>query len=526
MSHRVALLQPLGSWLTARRAITASIVSMGIVILIAATPGSPYHPVLPESQGNGPLELLARLLFLDQLPHGILIALGFAAMIGAGVCFLLVLWAAERGLITTRTVVKLTIAYHVAILLLPLLLSRDVFSYAYYGRILSRYGGNPYVNTPADYPANDLFRFTWPDWRETPSVYGPVFVGMSGAITAVFRSIPDVIVAFRAIAVAASLGSVWFVIKTVGRIRPSKTTYAAAMIGLNPVILLHTVGGGHVDVLVMLGVAAALYLIATDRELPATVALTAAALVKVSAVVPLILLIAYIATRAGPERRARVLVTHIGTVVAIGLVAVLPFISWQNPTLGMIELAQHGSWIAPPALVERILESVGRVMAGDLGATVGVVLARVAMVVALAAGLSIVLRQVIRHAREGSLSFLAAAWGWSFLLMMLFSPTLFPWYFAWMLPVAWALPLVPRRTLEFSFLALVTAQLTTENFRLPDWMHVDLAIGHPILVVMLAWFLYDLWLRLKYDVPLDAETDRARELQRERGHHKDDVYQA
>ena len=33
-------------------------------------------------------------------------------------------------------------------------------------------------------------------------------------------------------------------------------------------------GGGHVDVLVMLGVAAALYLIATDRELPATVALT------------------------------------------------------------------------------------------------------------------------------------------------------------------------------------------------------------------------------------------------------------
>ena len=283
MSHRAALLRPLEGWLTARRAITASVLSMSAVILVAATPGSPYHPVLPESQGNGPLELLAKLLFLDRLPHGVLIALGFAAMISAGVCFLLVLWAAERGLITTRTVVTLTIAYHAAILLLPLLLSRDVFSYAYYGRILSRYGGNPYVNTPADYPANDLFRFTWPDWRETPSVYGPVFVWMSGAITAVFRSIPDVIVAFRAIAVAASLASVWFVIKTVDQVRPSKTTYAAAMIGLNPVVLFHTVGGGHVDVLVMLGVSAALYLIATDRALPATVALTAAALVKVSA---------------------------------------------------------------------------------------------------------------------------------------------------------------------------------------------------------------------------------------------------
>ena len=180
---------------------------------------------------------------------------------------------------TTRTVLKLTVDYHLAILLLPLLLSRDVFSYAYYGRILSRYGGNPYVNTPADYPANDLWRFTWPGWRETPSVYGPVFVWLSAAITAIFRSIPDVIMAFRAVAVAASLASVWFVVKLVSRVKPSKTAYAAAMIGLNTVILFHTVGGGHVDVLVMLSVAAAIYLVATQRELPATVALTFGALV-------------------------------------------------------------------------------------------------------------------------------------------------------------------------------------------------------------------------------------------------------
>ncbi|HEY5859293.1 MAG TPA: hypothetical protein VIX62_03310, partial [Actinomycetota bacterium] len=118
MSHRAALLRPLEGWLSARRAITASVLSMCAVILIAATPGSPYHPVLPESQGNGPLELLAKLLFLDRLPHGVLIALGFAAMISAGVTFLLMLWAAERGLISTRTVVTLTITYHVAVLLL------------------------------------------------------------------------------------------------------------------------------------------------------------------------------------------------------------------------------------------------------------------------------------------------------------------------------------------------------------------------------------------------------------------------
>ncbi len=195
-------------------------------------------------------------------------------MIAAGVAFLLVLWAAERGEVSTRTVVTLAVAYHVVVLLLPLLLSRDVFSYAFYGRILSRYGQNPYVSTPADFPANDISRFVWDGWRDTPSVYGPVFVWLAAAITAVFRGLVDVIEAFRAVAVAASLGSLWFVVRLVGRVRPQRQAYAAAMIGLNPVVLFHTVGGGHVDVLVMLAVAAAIYFVATQRELPATVALT------------------------------------------------------------------------------------------------------------------------------------------------------------------------------------------------------------------------------------------------------------
>ena len=207
MSRAQALQHTVDGWLTGRRAVTASIATFGAVALVAATPRSPFHPVLPESQGNGPFGVFAHLLFLDRLPHGALIGIGFIAMIAAGVAFLLVLWAAERGDVSTRTVVTLAVAYHVVVLLLPLLLSRDVFSYAFYGRILSRYGQNPYVSTPADFPANDISRFVWDGWRDTPSVYGPVFVWLAAAITAVFRGLVDVIEAFRAVAVAASLGS-------------------------------------------------------------------------------------------------------------------------------------------------------------------------------------------------------------------------------------------------------------------------------------------------------------------------------
>jgi alpha-1,6-mannosyltransferase len=495
------------AWLTPRRALTASVVSVVVVALIAATPGSPYHPVLPDDTGAGPLGLIARLLWLNRIPHGALIALGFVAMMAAGVAFLLVLYACERGMIPVRTVVTLTIAYAITVLLLPLLLSRDVFSYTYYGRIVTQYHKNPYAVTPADIPTSDVWKFVWRGWQNTPSVYGPVFVWLAAAITGMIHSLPETIFTFRAVAVGATLGSVWFVYRLMQHVRPSKTAYAVAFIGLNPVVLFHTAGGGHVDALVMLSIAAAIYLVATDRPYPATAMLTFGALVKVSAAVPLLLLIIYVAARADPARRTRTLAGHIGLAAGISAFAAFPFMQSTNPTLGMVQIVQHASWIAPPELLERVFEGAGRLVAGSAGGEVGIVLARLSMYAALLTGIFLVAKQVARKAPTQGLHYLAGSWGWALLLMMLFSPSLFPWYFCWVLPVAWALPMVPRRTLEIAFLALCTSQLTTENFQLPGWMHIDMPIGHPLLVVLLVWFMRDLWLRLRHDVPLDAEVD-------------------
>ena len=229
------------------------------------------------------------------------------------------------------------------------------------------------MSTPADYPANDIARFVWPDWRDTPSVYGPVFVWLAAVITALFRGLGDVIEAFRAVAVAASLGSLWYVVKLVGRVRPQRTAYAAVMIGLNPVVLFHTVGGGHVDVLVMLAVSAAVYLVAAGatgdgRADPRR---------------------AREDLRCGAARAADRVRRHAGRAVealagagrphrhrgSIAFVAAVPFMQASNPTLGMVELVQHGSWIAPPALVERVFETVGTAVGGELGGSAGIVIA-------------------------------------------------------------------------------------------------------------------------------------------------------
>ena len=107
-------------------------------------------------------------------------------------------------------------------------------------------------------------------------------------------------------AVAASLGSLWFVVRLVERVKPANDSVrrrddraesggAVPHGGRRPRRRAGDAGGGGGHLLRR-----------DQRELPATVALTVGALVKHSAAVPLVLLIAYVATRAEPASGAAV----------------------------------------------------------------------------------------------------------------------------------------------------------------------------------------------------------------------------
>jgi hypothetical protein len=134
-----------------RVALAASVASFVFVALVAATPGSPFTPILPSEPG-GPFRWLAELVGLDGVHGSALAAVGVVAVSSAAAAFVLVLRECRRGTISARTAIGFAVAYHVALLFLPLLFSRDVYSYAYYGRIAAAYHANPYVATPADFP--------------------------------------------------------------------------------------------------------------------------------------------------------------------------------------------------------------------------------------------------------------------------------------------------------------------------------------------------------------------------------------
>ncbi|HEY3022421.1 MAG TPA: hypothetical protein VGK11_02165 [Actinomycetota bacterium] len=489
---------------TRNAAIAGSIASVVLVAIVASVPGSPFQPVLPRSAGpSGPFRWLAGVTALDAVHGSALVAVSVLTVALAAGAFLAVLREAWRGTISPRTVIGLAVAYHVVVLFLPLLFSRDVYSYAYYGRIAAVHNANPYVATPSDFPSDPLAQYVGPRWVGTPAVYGPLFTLLSSGVARMFGGVTASIVAFRFIAIAASLATIAVLAPLVRRVRPDREAFAMAMIGLNPVVLFQSVASGHNDLLVALSIAGALALVFAGKELPATAVLSVGAMVKATAAVPLLLLVVAVVARAEPARRARALAAHLGVAGVIALLFAIPFLQTSDPTLGMVELAGHQGWLAPSRFFRRVLDA----MSGD---ALGIV-ARVAFALAFVLALLLIGRALVRRAPSIPAEAQGAAWGWSLLFLVLLGPVLLPWYLAWTLPLAWLLPKVPRLTVVWMGTILNVSQWASEPTRYPRAYDANMLFGHyvltPVVVALLAWLVLDLVRRLRAGTSLEEESD-------------------
>jgi hypothetical protein len=485
---------------------------MLLVGIVSATPRSPYYPLLPDGvAAQGPLRWIADGMLLQRLNDAGLMLIGLIAVVAAAVGFILILREAWHQRISARLVFMLAIAFHLLVLTLPLLFSRDVYSYAYYGRIWSTYGANPYVLTPSDFPTNSLAHLTWPGWRGTPSVYGPLFTWVSVVTTGVLQSVHSVIRGFQVVAALSSVGTMIVVWRLVHRVRPERAVFAVAVIGLNPIVVFQVVGGGHNDMLVAFFVACAVSFVFARRDLAAAVCLALGMSVKASAVVPLILLAVAIAANAEPERRARLLAKYGAVVGGIWLFLAAPFLQSTNPTLGMFELSSHDSGKAPGQLLVHALTWFGTWVGGAAAEKPAMILAHVLLFGLTAVGVWMIARRIWLDPSARRPTAQVAAWGWALITVILLAPMLGAWYLVWVLPLAWALPRVARRALVILCLAFTVTELVTENSRLPELIRsVRLPFGHPVAIAVCLWIAVDLIRRLTKGVPLDAETPERR----------------
>jgi alpha-1,6-mannosyltransferase len=172
-----------------------------------------------------------------------------------------------------------TLALWVApMLLAPPLFSRDVYSYLAQGLMIDsgldvyRHGPSVLGGMVADQvPAI---------WQHTPSPYGPVFLIVAEVVARLLRShLLLGVIAMRLVAVAGLAllaGSVRILARSAG-VRPSAATWLAV---LNPLVLIHLVGGAHNDALMVGLLAAGLAAAVRRRPIAGTLLIAAAALVK------------------------------------------------------------------------------------------------------------------------------------------------------------------------------------------------------------------------------------------------------
>ncbi len=101
-----------------------------------------------------------------------------------GLCSVYVAVYFQRDAVPRRTLVVTCVAC-VAVLLAGFPVgSKDVFFYAFYGKIWGFYHANPYLATIADFPSDPWQALVQAQWRDKPALYGPLALEQSWLIQA------------------------------------------------------------------------------------------------------------------------------------------------------------------------------------------------------------------------------------------------------------------------------------------------------------------------------------------------------
>ena len=506
------------------------------VAVVAGIPGSPLQPILPVgAQPLLPLRAAARGVGLDTLQPVFQATVAIVAVLAAAIAFLYALRETWRGTIGLRAVLWLGIALVALAVVVPLLFSRDVYSYSMYGRIESIHHANPYVSTPQDFARDPFFPLVGPQWRDTRAVYGPGFTLLSAGLTSWLQSPVALIWVFKLIAGLADVATILLVARLARRLWPERSAFATALVAWNPVVLFHGVGGGHNDLLVALSIAGALSLLASRagaregrgpqagpgraRELLATAILSLGTLVKATVAIPLVLVIVWSVARRPRVERARMLAWHVAVAAALFVAFAAPQFQTKDPTYGLATLATHEGWLAPSRFFRVVFGHLGHAVAGGIGQSVVEGVVRSAFPIAFAVAFVAVARWVARNAASLDAWQQGAAWGWALLVGTLAAPVLLPWYVVWTLPVAWLLPRVPRATVILVSAVLTVSQTVAAAVHFPTIFHATLFVGHylrtPVLFAAFVVLLRDLRRRLRDRVGLDVDDGTAAEVPRE-----------
>jgi alpha-1,6-mannosyltransferase len=419
--------------------------------------------------------------------HGLVLS---TIVLWIGVGLMLIAWVGlgRRVLAgeATEFMMRATTAFWLAPLLLSVpVFSRDTYSYLAQGALL-RDGFDPYAVGPVANP-NALLDNVSPIWTITTAPYGPAFILIAKLVTMVVGN--HVIIGTMLLRLCMLPGLallIWAAPRLAHHLGTDGPTALWTCV-LNPLVLIHLMGGVHNEMLMVGLMTAGIALTFQGRHTLGVTLVTVAVAVKATAGIALPFLV-WVWMRHLRERRgyravqAFLAATAFSLLIFVVVFGVLSTVAgvglgWLTALAGSVKII---NWLAVPTAAADLIHALGSpFFSVDFYAVLRVT--RFIGIVIIAVSLPLLWWRFRRDDRA-----VLTGIAYSMLIVVLFVPAALPWYYSW--PLAVAAPLAQSRRAIAAIAGLSTWVMVIfkpdGSHGMYSWLHFSLATA----CALVAWY--------------------------------------
>lgn len=416
-----SILRSLDSNLASKKRLRyLGLVSSVLIVVGSLSPSVPFTSKAVGAWFIGVPGSLFTLWFIPDVISQILYYVGF--ILGIVVWVAVVRQVIEKQY-TTKELLLLASVWFVPLLLAGPLYSKDIYSYAAIGEMVSRHI-SPYLYGPNILGATPYLNTVDPFWGNAPAPYGPAFLWFAGTMAVLSQHNPVfTMVLLRVSAIIAvvviTVCAMWLA-NASGRDK----NLTLVLVGLNPLVVFHLASSGHNDAYMLAFLALGLIALRKNYRILSVVLISVGASVKI----PVILGVAFVAWTSNPDSAIRAKIKPmffygLVSIATLALISIVTGIGWgwlsNLGTPGIIRSA------AVPTTIfanwsYRITSLVGFPL--QIGGWLTLFRA-LGLLLAGATGLFFVWK-CEKYTIEKSI-------GYSLLALVLFGPVIQPWYIVW-----------------------------------------------------------------------------------------------
>jgi alpha-1,6-mannosyltransferase len=376
--------------------------------------------------------------------HGLVLS---SVLLWLGVALMLIswLWLGRRALAGNAS--EYTMVATTGFWLAPLLLSvpvfsRDTYSYLAQGALL-RDGLDPYAVGPIENP-NPLLDNVSPIWTITTAPYGPAFIMIARLVTTLVGNHVIAGTMLLRLCMLPGLALLIWATPRLARQLGANVPIALWICVLNPLVIIHLMGGVHNEML-MVGLMTAGIALTFERHHVAGITLVAVAVaVKATAGIALPFLV-WVWMRHLRERRgyralpAFAAAGGVSVLIFVAVFAVLSGVAgvglgWLTALAGSVKII---NWLTIPTAAANLIHALGGLFF-PVNFYAVLQVTRLIGIAMIAVSLPLLWWR-FRHDDRQALTGI----GWAMLVVVLFVPGALPWYYTW--PLAVVAPLAQSR---------------------------------------------------------------------------------